>query len=1777
MKKAKSLIFFLCLIYTASVFSQGQNCNTATPFCDAPGGAGVVFPNNTNNSSQAGPNYGCLTTSPNPAWFYFKTTVAGNYQFNLSQGTTCGAGDIDVDFICWGPFTSPSNCNNLTGTNDVDCSYSPSPTEVIDVNGAPAGQYYIILVTNFANTSGCITLALSATSPPTDCSITCPTVLSGPGIVNFPSTNPLNNVPATPMPSTVACNSSTLAMYATNLAPFGNPIVPGVKIEFINNTNATNSVQWFENSSYIGGFGSCGGCQGLTLNYDEILQFSYMSPSATNQFSFCESNTTSSNMSVSITDLTNNASLPGAPFTWADDGACQTINIPPGTIKGISSWTSTCGSCIAATTDWGAAVFNPAAASVGTHTITYTFNPQTGTCPIFTTSIVITVTNPYNAAFVTPGPFCAGASCATLTPSNTYTLGTGAFSGTGVSGNNFCPATSGVGTFPVTYTIGTSCRATQTNTITVNANPTANAGSPAVLTCTNASVGLTGSGGTTYSWTGPAGGISSGGNTATPTVTLAGTYSVLVANGTCTSIASVAVTQNTATPAVSPAVSGVLNCTTTSVNASATTTSTPVTYNWSGPGITAGAGTGTISVNQGGTYNYTVTSNGCNTIGSQVVSQNTLTPAVTSAVSSVLNCTVASVNASATTTSTPVSYNWSGPGITAGAGTGTVAVNQPGTYNYTVTATNGCSVTGSQAVTQNTVTPAVSGAVSGALNCTITSVNASATTTTTPVTYNWTGPGITAGAGTGTIAINQPGTYNYTLTATNGCSVTGSQAVTQNIVTPVVTPAVNGVLNCTLTSVNASATTTSTPVTYNWAGPGITAGAGTGTVTVNQGGTYNYTITAANGCSVTGSQAVTQNTAIPSVASAVTSGLNCTITSVDASATTTSTPVSYNWSGPSITAGAGTGTVSVNQPGIYNYTVTNTANGCSVTGSQAVTQNTTVPTVNAGTTQTLVCGVASVTLTGSGSAGSSANWIGGVCGTATNYITTACAPGTYTLVATDNASGCTNTSTVSVNSSTNVPQATVNAITNSITCTNSVVAIGVTYSGTDPVTYSWAGPGITGSTTSSVTTANLSGTYNVTITNTSSNCQSVYSAVVPINTTPVPTNVAPSASITCLTNTVALFATPTGTNYAYSWSGPGTITNGTTENPTVNASGNYVVTMTDNINGCVGSFTVNVPSNTIAPTFTLGSASSVTTTCASPNATLSATSSTDPNTVYTWTTPSATTVTGTPISVSAAGIYTVVVTNTVNGCSTSSALSQATVEVIADSGIPVVTLASNSLSITCANPTPSVAVTTTANPVSYNWTPTSGIVPGTETTANPVFTAAGSYSVVVTNTVSSCASSINANVVDVILDNATPVISLSSAANNGTITCTDPQVTITPTITSSTANLAYTWLPGGVTSSTINDATFTSAGVYTLAVTNTLTGCVSSATNTANTFTVYLNNTPPTSTITAISTNSTIGCGGNSSTVTLNASSSSTNFTQTWLPGSATTSTLDVTTAGIYTLVVVDAVSGCSVTTEYTVSGSSTPPQNVDAGTNTSIPCGTPTVALNGTTTSTNVVTYDWSGPNSGSIVSGNTTSNPIVMDAGVYTLTVTDVASGCSATATINVAAANVIASFTANPTSGISPLDVSFTDGSSGATAYSWNFGDSNTSTSQNPNHTFTTGTYTVILTVTSGPCIDTASVVIVVEDGLTLEIPNVFTPNGDGSNDIFHIKSTGVKEISLQIFNRWGQKLYEFAGPKASWDGLTPSGSEVPEGTYFYFVKASGFDGQEIEKHGTVNLFR
>src|SRR5690606_16791085 len=157
--------------------------------------------------------------------------------------------------------------------------------------------------------------------------------------------------------------------------------------------------------------------------------------------------------------------------------------------------------------------------------------------------------------------------------------------------------------------------------------------------------------------------------------------------------------------------------------------------------------------------------------------------------------------------------------------------------------------------------------------------------------------------------------------------------------------------------------------------------------------------------------------------------------------------------------------------------------------------------------------------------------------------------------------------------------------------------------------------------------------------------------------------------------------------------------------------------------------------------------------------------------------------------------------------------------------------------------------------------------------------------------------------------------------------------------------------------------------------------------------------------------------------------------------------------------------------------------------------------------------------------------------------------------------------------------PLDVVFGNNSSTGVTYDWNFGDGtpNTNTTA-PTHTYTNiGNYTATLIVSDGVCSDTASVIIEVIGQSSIVIPNVFTPNGDGSNDVFTVEGTNLESVEGEIFNRWGQKMFEWNGVKGYWDGRTQSGTEVPDGTYFYIIKAKGMDDVEYFKKGAFSLIR
>ena len=90
--------------------------------------------------------------------------------------------------------------------------------------------------------------------------------------------------------------------------------------------------------------------------------------------------------------------------------------------------------------------------------------------------------------------------------------------------------------------------------------------------------------------------------------------------------------------------------------------------------------------------------------------------------------------------------------------------------------------------------------------------------------------------------------------------------------------------------------------------------------------------------------------------------------------------------------------------------------------------------------------------------------------------------------------------------------------------------------------------------------------------------------------------------------------------------------------------------------------------------------------------------------------------------------------------------------------------------------------------------------------------------------------------------------------------------------------------------------------------------------------------------------------------------------------------------------------------------------------------------------------------------------------------------------------------------------------------------------------------------------------------------LKVPNAFSPNGDGVNDVFRVKHKSLVRFNAYIFNRWGQELYRWGlqNIDAGWDG-TAHGKNVPEGVYFIVVEAEGADGVNYKIKSDINILR
>jgi gliding motility-associated-like protein len=171
---------------------------------------------------------------------------------------------------------------------------------------------------------------------------------------------------------------------------------------------------------------------------------------------------------------------------------------------------------------------------------------------------------------------------------------------------------------------------------------------------------------------------------------------------------------------------------------------------------------------------------------------------------------------------------------------------------------------------------------------------------------------------------------------------------------------------------------------------------------------------------------------------------------------------------------------------------------------------------------------------------------------------------------------------------------------------------------------------------------------------------------------------------------------------------------------------------------------------------------------------------------------------------------------------------------------------------------------------------------------------------------------------------------------------------------------------------------------------------------------------------------------------------------------------------------------------------------------------------------------------------------------------------------------ATNQVITFTNTSTSNFGQVDDQL--------QYIWYFGDGTTSTEKNPQHLFTqTGAYLVqLVAYNNGGCADTASAEVTETIVPKLDMPNAFTPNGDGHNDHFGPRAFGISQIDFRIYNRWGQLVYQSADPEVAymqnkgWDGTFKNQAQ-PMDVYAYILHVIFMDGTKATKQGSVTLVR
>jgi len=960
-----------------------------------------------------------------------------------------------------------------------------------------------------------------------------------------------------------------------------------------------------------------------------------------------------------------------------------------------------------------------------------------------------------------------------------------------------------------------------------------------------------------------------------------------------------------------------------------------------------------------------------------------------------------------------------------------------------------------------------------------------------------------------------PGNYTVTVTDVNGCTATNIVSITQP--------------------------TALVPLASQQTGAGCSNNPGTGVATVSaSGGTGQYTYTWSN------AQGGTTDTGLTPGTYTVTAndGNGCSQTAVAAISsipapainTLTENPPSCNGgdNGSAVVTATGTGTLTYSwsnlvtgvtgitglKAGIYAVSVTD-VNGCTAVSTVNVTQpDPLVPVAvqqsGAGCTNNPGMGLATVSSTG-GSGQYTYTWSNGSSGSTAQNL----AADSYTVQVTD-ANSCTATETVTIDGK--APPLIGVVSTTSPLCfggkggSATVNASG----GTGALTYSWSS-GLAGI-TATETTGLSQGTYTISVTDASA-CMatSTISLSQPGLLVPLAIQKMGAGCSNSPGTGVAIVSSSGGTpGYNYTWSNA---QSGTTDIDLT--PGTYTVTVTDG-NGCTQTSLAAISS---IPAPTINSLTDIPLLCNGADngsATVVASGGTGQLT-YSWSNAAAGAAALTGLK---AGTYAVSVTDA-NGCTAVSAVDVSQPQALN----PVI---AQQINTTCGNSTGSATVSSTGGTGGDSFTWSSG---SNNTTAQNL--PAGIYTVTATDANGCTASN-------------TAIISNSNGPAINSVLTASPFCfggnggSASVSASGGTGPLTYSW-SNGSPAVTVSGLT---AGNYEVTVTDA-NGCIALT---------LVNVTEPT-VLSALASQQTAAACGNNTGIAMVSSTGGTGFdSYVWSNAQGGTNDIDLA-PGTYSVTVTDA-NNCSVSTTATIGETQGPTLSILSTTNT---CrgkqeGTITLASTGTGDS-----YTWSNGLSGSslTISG--------LDSGSYSVTVTDI-NGCTAASTthIDTLANPLVQAGTSQTITQGQSVMISAT----GGVSYLWRPSSSlNDSIIYNPTAAPAhTTTYTVI--VTDGHnCTARDSVIIKVIDcdSLSLFVPDAFSPNGDGKNDMLYVRGANcIQVMRFSVYDRWGELVFSTTSTSQGWDGNFKSKPE-DQGVFMYILSGTFTNGQIVNRKGNVTLLR